>query len=108
MRGSMTAAMMLAGVLGGAGPAFAASDGRMGPMSSGSIAITVSVAPRAWSANDGSLCVSAPASGYSLRLADTSGTVPTLPKGDCPTGAQRNRLSPSLAAAGQTILIVAE
>jgi len=47
-----------------------ATDGRLGPTSSGTVQIMVSVAPRAWQTSTGQLCVAAPARGYSLKTSD--------------------------------------
>jgi len=48
-----------------------AADGQFGPTSSASIAIRVSVAPRAWQASGDTLCVAAPG-GFTIRTEPSS------------------------------------
>jgi hypothetical protein len=86
-----------------------AADGAAGAISTGSIMIRVSVAPRAWTASPDTLCVTAPRDGYSLRLAETGERLAaTAGIGTCSIRAQALTLPPSLQGSGGTLLIVAE
>lgn len=109
MRAPLTAACVLT-LVSVPAEAAAAADGRMGQSSTGSIAIRVSVAPRAWQAASGTLCVAAPPAGYSLRLASGSAS---LEWADAPASAAcSGRATPvELHPAGEgqaTLLIAAE
>ena len=91
-----------------AAPALAA-DGSVGATSIGSVVIRVSVAPRAWTPAADTLCVAAPADGYSLRIADTDERLPLgSSEGACVSRAQALALPASVQASGGTLLIVAE
>ena len=106
----MTVLLPIAGLLLPWAPA-AAADGALGARSTGHVRITVSVAPRAWVPSAERLCVAAPASGYSLRLAESATTLAAAgkaPAGICVLNAQAIALPASLATSGQTLLIVAE
>jgi len=87
-----------------------AADGRMGASSTGSIVISVSVAPRAWRQTADQLCIAAPVSGYSLRLDGSTQTVSPdgTGTGVCALGATAAALPASVARSGDTLLIVAE
>jgi len=86
-----------------------AADGAAGAVSTGSIMIRVSVAPRAWTASPDVLCVAAPLNGYSLKLAETGEPLSTrLVTGTCSVRAQALALPASLQGSEGTLLIVAE
>ncbi|URD60181.1 hypothetical protein M8312_10320 [Sphingomonas sp. KRR8] len=92
----------------GAAPASAA-DGAIGPTSTASVMISVSVAPRAWTSSSGTLCIAAPAAGYSLRLAgSTEPLAGGSSAGTCSAGGQAAAVPATLQASGETLLIVAE
>ena len=101
-----SAALMFAVVAGLAPAAAVAADGRLGPVSSASVTIRVSVAPRAWQAGGGGLCVKGPVGGY--RITAESGAPPVaLAKGSSPCPMQADRWLPSdTVAEGGTLLIV--
>ncbi len=101
--------LLIVGAALAATPGAAATDGRMGALSSGTVTIRVSVAPRAWRPGEGTLCVAAPTSGYSLRLADSGRPVAaTIAPGLCVARAQGVILPPAVRKSGDTLLIVAE
>lgn len=105
------AALVAAGLTAGWAAPGLAADGSIGPTSTASITISVSVAPRAWQASADRLCVAAPASGYSLRLAGSDQPLTaasTGPNGSCALHGQSAALPADLQAGGQTLLVVAE
>jgi len=85
-----------------------AGDGRLGPMSSGTVVIRVSVAPRAWQASANTLCVAGPASGYSVRMesASTPAIMNNGKSGACPRQAEELKLLDQAAVGRSTLLII--
>lgn len=105
------AALVALGLIGGGAAPALAADGAMGPTSTASVTISVSVAPRAWQSGADRLCVAAPASGYSLRLAGSDqplAQTSTGTSGACALNGQAAALPVGLPASGQTLLVVAE
>jgi hypothetical protein len=101
-------ALIIAVLAGFAPPAAWAADGRLGAVSGATVTIRVSVAPRAWQAGDGALCVRGPVSGYSLRIEGDSNPQPfaTAATGACPMRAEELMLLNGAVAGRGTLLIV--
>ena len=85
-----------------------ASDGALGPQSSGSVTIRVSVAPRVWRAASDTLCVAAAPGSFSLRT-ETSGAMSLIPASmPCSSRAQAVTLAPEVVNGTTTLLVVPE
>ncbi|MCW3797712.1 hypothetical protein OMW55_07835 [Sphingomonas sp. BN140010] len=109
MMRSAARAAMAAMVLMTNGTALAA-DGRLGPTSSTSLSIRVSVAPRAWQANSDTLCVAGPPAGFSLR--PDQGSAPLRwrvdERGACAARATQLRLDDASTGVSTILLVVPE
>ncbi len=88
----------------------AAADGQMGASSSASITIRASVAPRAWSAANHTLCVAGPPTGYSLRLDEGSPALSWAeePGGNCAFHATQLKLVDAAGSGSAMLLVVPE
>jgi hypothetical protein len=106
MRVSFLLAMVVAALTVSAAQA---TDVRLGPTSSGTVRIMVSVAPRAWQTSTGQLCVAAPASGYSLKTSDGASIEGSISgTADCSGTIKAESITLTSAPADNLVIVSAE